>query len=176
MTELQKLNLSSTTQPVAPPPPADRPVITTISNEPQTKSMPKIVPIILALVLGTASGFGLYKLLPGNPSTTGVSAGGQLTAGIKVGDIVGNGDEKTFRDHAEGIIEKGTASGEGSHSLLRVGGPSKTANLTSSIIDLDQFAGHKVEIWGETFSAQKSGWLMDVGRIKVLELNAPKPE
>jgi hypothetical protein len=174
MTELQKLNLSSTSTPDAPP--VEKPVITTIYNDPASKSMPKIIPIFLAIVLGAASGFGLYKLLPGNPSTTGVSAGGQLTAGIKVGDIIGNADEKTFRDHAEGVIDKGTTSGEGSHSLLREGGPSKTANLTSSVIDLDQFVGHKVEVWGETFSAQKSGWLMDVGRIKVLELNAPKPQ
>ncbi len=135
------------------------------------------VVFILVILLGLGSGFGLFKLMPGgNPQTSGVDETGQVAGGIKVGDIVGNADEKTFRDTAEGVIERGTSSGEGSHSLVREGGPSKTANLTSSVIDLDQFVGHRVQIWGETFSAQKSGWLMDVGRIKVIELNAPKPE
>lgn len=151
-------------------------VATTSSKEARANPQ-KYMMLGLAIVLGIASGYGLFKLLPANPATSGVDvATGQVTGGIKVGDVVGNQDEATFRDRAEGVIEKGTATGEGSHSLLRPGGPSKTANLTSSVIDLDQFVGHRVEVWGETFSAQKSGWLMDVGRIKVLELNAPKPE
>lgn len=182
MTELKKLSLSSP-ETAASAPPANEPVSTddfTISNTPtptiKMKSFPKLPLVVVAIVLGVASGFALYKLLPTNPTTTGVTADGQLTGGIKVGDVVGNADEQTFRDHAEGVIEKGTLSGEGSHSLIREGGPSKTANLTSSVIDLDQFDGARVEVWGETFSALKSGWLMDVGRIKVLELNAPKPE
>lgn len=141
-----------------------------------SKNKPVWPLVAVALVLGVASGFGLYKALPGNPQTSGVDNSGQVTSGIKVGDVVGSADEKIFKDKAEGVIEKGTTSGEGSHSLLRSGGASKTANLTSSVIDLDQFVGMRVEVWGETFAAQKSGWLMDVGRIKVLELNAPKPE
>lgn len=180
MTELKKLSLSPDTSPSAPP--ITEPVATgdfkiSQSSTPatETKPFPKLPLVIVAVILGVASGFALYKLLPTNPATTGVTVGGQLTDGVKVGDVVGNADEKTFRDHAEGVVEKGTDSGEGSHSLLREGGPSKTANLTSSVIDLDQFVGHRVEIWGETFSALKSGWLMDVGRIRVLELNAQKP-
>jgi len=34
---------------------------------------------------------------------------------------------------------------------------------------LDQFVGRKIQIWGETYKAQKAGWLMDVGRVKILE-------
>lgn len=150
--------------------------VVTQSMEKTNRKFPVAIIVVLILLLGVGSGFGLFKATAGNPTTEGVDSTGQLTAGVTVGQVFGNQDEKTFKDHAEGVLEAGTASGEGSHSLLREGGPSKTANLTSSIIDLDQFVGMRVEIWGETFSAQKSGWLMDVGRIKVLELNAPKPE
>jgi hypothetical protein len=32
-----------------------------------------------------------------------------------------------------------------------------------------------VKVWGETFKGQKAGWLMDVGRVKVMEVNAQPP-
>jgi len=67
------------------------------------------------------------------------------------------------------VIEKNGFDGEGTHKLLREGGESQTAYLTSSVLDLDLFVGHKVEIWGETFAAQKAGWLLDVGAVKVLD-------
>jgi len=89
----------------------------------------------------------------------------EITKGLKVGVA----DEKTFRDSAQGDLEKGGINGEGSHHLVRPGGESQHVYLTSSIIDLDQFAGRKVKVWGETFAGQKAGWLMDVGRLEVLE-------
>ena len=33
----------------------------------------------------------------------------------------------------------------------------------------------EVQIWGETFKGQKAGWLMDVGRIKVIEVEGESP-
>ena len=78
-------------------------------------------------------------------------------------------DEKSFTDSAEGSLTAGGIDGEGSHHLVRPGGDSQNVYLTSSIIDLDQFVGHSVKIWGETFQAQQAGWLMDVGRLQVLE-------
>jgi hypothetical protein len=36
-------------------------------------------------------------------------------------------------------------------------------------VDLDEFDGKNVEIWGETVKAQKAAWLMDVGRVKLSE-------
>ena len=89
----------------------------------------------------------------------------EITKGLKVGVA----DERTFRDSAQGNLEKGGVNGEGSHHLVRPGGESQHVYLTSSIIDLDQFAGRKVKVWGETFAGQKAGWLMDVGRLEVLE-------
>lgn len=85
------------------------------------------------------------------------------------GTEVGSENTKTFKDTATGVLEKGGLDGEGTHKLIREGGPSQTAYLTSSVIDLDQFSGKKVQVWGETFQGQKAGWLMDVGRVKIIE-------
>ena len=87
----------------------------------------------------------------------------------KKGEEVGSTDTKTFKDEAEGTIEDGGVNGEGTHKLIRTGGASQTAALTSSVIDLDEFVGQKVHIWGESFGSTKAAWLMDVGRIKVIE-------
>jgi len=88
---------------------------------------------------------------------------------IQTEKIVGTTDPKAFRDSAIGIIEKGGVDGEGTHRLIREGGPSQTAFLTSSIVDLDQYVGKKVKVYGETFAAEKAGWLMDVGKIELLQ-------
>jgi hypothetical protein len=81
----------------------------------------------------------------------------------------GMSDESTFRDTATGVLEEGGISGEGTHHLVRDGGPDQYVYLTSTIIDLESFKGKKVQVWGETVSAKKAGWLMDVGKIKVVE-------
>lgn len=144
--------------------------------DPQKKGNPmKMIIIAVVIILaGIGSGYGL------NMFTSGSAAGIKSTTeiqeeGIKEGDVVGVSDDKSFKDNVEGVLEKGGVDGEGSHSLLREGGPSQTVYLTSSVVDLELFVGHRVEVWGETFAAQKAGWLMDVGRVKVLKLNAPKP-
>jgi hypothetical protein len=48
--------------------------------------------------------------------------------------------------------------------------------VTSSVVDLDLLVGDRVTIWGETNQGKKAGWLMDVGRLKVQELNAAPAE
>src|SRR3989344_1272777 len=88
---------------------------------------------------------------------------------INTGKVVGTTDSKTFRDSAEGTIEKDGIEGEGTHKLIREGGPSQTAYLTSSLINLDDYVGKKVKVYGETFAAEKVSWLMDVGKIELLE-------
>ena len=128
--------------------------------------------VILVIGAGIVSGYGLSRL----GGKAGLKSMAEVSqAGFKVGDVVGSGDEKTFRDRAVGVLDRGGIDGEGSHRLDREGGESKTVYLTSSVVDLDQFVGHKIEVWGETFAAQKAGWLMDVGRVKIVELNAAKP-
>lgn len=88
---------------------------------------------------------------------------------VQTKNVVGSTDTQTFKDSAEGVIEKGGTDGEGTHKLIREGGPSQTAFLISSIIDLESFVGKKVRVWGQTMAAKKAQWLMDVGKIELLE-------
>lgn len=136
--------------------------------------------VVGAIVLGLVSGGAAAYL---SAQSVGTAADVEQTASeqevanaVKVGAVFGVPDEKTFRDDTEGVIIIGGLDGEGSHTLLRPGGVSQNVYLTSSVVDLDQFEGAKIRIWGETFKGQKAGWLMDVGRVEVLELNASKPE
>jgi hypothetical protein len=140
---------------------------------------PVLIGTILVLLLaGTATGYGLSKLIPKTPKSSADSIGapGTITSSeIEVGKVYGVEDAKKFADTSEGIIEPGGIDGEGSHHLIRPGGKTQTVYLTSSVVDLDLFNGHKVQIKGQTFSAQKASWFMDVGNVKVVELNAQKP-
>lgn len=134
----------------------------------QTKKGFLIGGAILIVLTGIGSGYFLATrktvggiLRPGRR--------GQVSSKIKPGMEFGSKDTETFKDKAVGVVEKGGIDGEGSHKLIREGGPSQTAYLTSSIVKLDDFVDRKVEVWGETFAGQKAGWLLDVGRVKVLE-------
>lgn len=146
------------------------------------KSLPKntIILAVLALVAGVATGFGGYKLQAKSGlgfSSSQDKAPLQQVAGdnVQAGDIFGVQDSKTFKDSAEGFLEEGGIDGEGSHKLLRPGGESQTVYLTSSVTDLDKLVGMQVKIHGETFKAQTAGWLMDVGRVEVVEVEGTAP-
>lgn len=114
-----------------------------------------------AVILGTALGFGLTKI-PKKTDTTNVSS-------AKAEKTVGIADKKTFKDSAEGTLKEGGVDGEGSFHLQRPGGESQNVYLTSTTVDLSQYLGKKVRVWGETFSAEKAGWLMDVGYVEILK-------
>lgn len=79
-------------------------------------------------------------------------------------------DIKTFRDFAEGTIQKRPAPKdpeeyvEGTHILVREG--AVPVALTSSVLDLSRYEGKKVKVFGETQKAIKEGWLMDVGKVE----------
>ena len=128
--------------------------------------------IILAVILvGGASGWYLYQnrgsSSVGVQNTDGYSTapGAEVSGG---GKEVGSNQEN-FKDQAEGILKDGGIEGEGTHHLERPGGVSQNVYLTSSVVDLDQFIDKKVQVFGETFAGKKAGWLMDVGRVKILE-------
>lgn len=130
--------------------------------------------IVLAiLIAGMGTGYVLSSSLGKSKTLKSTEAIGK--EGLKVGDVFGNPDVKTFRDEVEGVLARGGIDGEGSHHLSRPGGESQNVYLTSSVVDLEQFVNHRVKLWGETFAAQQAGWLMDVGRVEVLELNAQDP-
>lgn len=127
--------------------------------------LPSLV-ILTVIVGGIATG---WKLSEGKVIPNGKKGPFLQESKAKVGQEVGSKDKKAFRDKAEGVLEKGGIDGEGTHHLVRDGGSSQFVYITSSVVDLDEFVGKKIEVWGETFAGQKAGWLMDVGRIKILE-------
>ena len=125
-----------------------------------------IVPII-SIILGVGTGFVLAQATPSkSDSSLSVAEEGSVA---EHAEQVQQKDAASFRDKAEGVIEKNDVSdGEnfasGTHKLIR-GDESQTAYLTSSVLDLNEYVGQKVTVYGETFSSSQVGWLMDVGRV-----------
>jgi hypothetical protein len=129
----------------------------------EKKYMKKVVIIVYLIMIFLGLGTG-YLLANKSTGATNVKNDQKV---IQTDKVVGSTDEKTFKDSAEGRLEKGGIDGEGTHKLIRDGGPSQTVYLTSSVIDMDKFVGKDVKVWGETFAADKAGWLMDVGKIEL---------
>jgi hypothetical protein len=121
-----------------------------------------IIILIVVVVLGIGIGFGVSKIKSsgGKNTTTTSTEKAKNTAGIA--------DKKTFKDQAEGTLREGGVDGEGNFHLERPGGASQNVYLTSTTVDLTPYIGKKVRVWGETFQAEKAGWLMDVGLIEIL--------
>lgn len=100
----------------------------------------------------------------------------QMLSGINTGNKIvinsneaGISDESRFSTTTDGVLEEGGIGGEGTYHLIRGSGPSQYAYLTSSVLDFSTFSGKKVQVWGETISGKKAGWLIDVGKIKIIE-------
>lgn len=122
---------------------------------------------LLVVLGGVASGWLLSGGVQGSGSSTAdldVAPGAKQTA-----MEAGLEDESTFPDEAEGVLNQGGIEGEGTHYLDRNAGPDKQVYLTSTVIDLESFVGKKVHVWGETIAAQHAPWLMDVGKLKVVQ-------
>ena len=158
---------------------------TTMSETTHTSSSQKVfIGLLMGMVvLGLGSGYVAASAL--SNKTASVSVPTDTTTGVdqatpevtvKVGQVFGAKDASSFKDPVEGVLLAGGVGGEGSHHIVRPGGPSQSVYLTSSVVDLKMFEGHKVKISGETFKAQKAGWLMDVGKVEVEQLNAPLPD
>ena len=135
---------------------------------------------VLALLFGVGSGFALFKVYPlpvrsQTNTTQQSSTQGTSEQKVEVGQVYGEKDASAFKDEVEGVLLTGGVNGEGTHRIVREGGVSQTVYLTSSSVDLNLFVNHRVMIKGETFRAQYAGWLMDVGQVKVVELNAQVP-
>ncbi len=119
--------------------------------------------LVVVVVVGAALGFSASMLRGKSSSSTATGTPG------KVGSTAGIVDKTTFKDTVTGILKEGGIDGEGNFHLERPGGVSQNAYLTSSTVDLTPYIGKKVQVWGQTFSGQKAGWLMDVGSIQVLQ-------
>ncbi len=126
---------------------------------------PTIVIFLVLILLGAGSGYAIYA----RNSAGTVRLAGKDVQVINSPTEEGVKDAATFKDTATGVLQEndGKITKEGSHILVR-GDASQNAYLTSSVIDLSKYVGKKVQVWGETYKGQTAGWLMDVGRIKVL--------
>lgn len=126
---------------------------------------------VLLLVLGLGTGFvGALVTSGGKTGAVTTSTGEVVEEGeLKAGTVVGSDDTETFSDTAEGTLREGGIDGEGAYHLERPGGESQNVYMTSSVVDLAPMVGKKVKVWGKTFAGEKAGWLMDVGRVEVLE-------
>jgi hypothetical protein len=141
------------------------------SKSPSFLSMKAIVILIIVLLLGVGTGYLLssHSLASHLPSSAGGIASMVGGSSVQKGKTYGDGDLNTFKDTAEGTMKAGGIDGEGAFHLVRPGGDTQTVYLTSSLVDLSQFINHKVKVWGQTQKAQKAGWLMDVGRVEVMQ-------
>lgn len=117
---------------------------------------------ILVVLAGIGTGYfisGIKKAVP-EIGTTGEIKNTQDEAGIK---------DVSEYETTDGVLEEGGIGGEGTYHLVRGSGPSQYAYLTSSVIDMSPFVGEKVQIWGNTISGKKAGWLLDVVKIKKVD-------
>lgn len=152
------------TAPITEPEPQTETILKPIE---ETKTMKKFennifyAVYVVLILLGLGTGYVLAS------KSTPAAGPNSTPEVVKTDKVVGSTDTKTFKDSAEGKIEKGGVDGEGTHKLVRSGGASQTVYLISSVVDLDQFVGKNVKVWGETFAAEKAGWLMDVGKVEI---------
>jgi hypothetical protein len=122
---------------------------------------------VFVIFAGLGSGWGIVKVTgSSNSAKPKVEAGDKKVNGKNEEGIA---DESTFKDTAEGVLKEGGINGEGTYHLDRDLGETKYVYLTSTAVDMQKYVGKKVQVWGQTIAGQKAGWLMDVGRIKILE-------
>lgn len=139
--------------------------------EPSTSGnkLAKIVPvllIIIVVVIGIATGFVLST--KNKPSI----AGKILLEGEGISPEIQENLSQTFSDEAQGVLEKNTELdryAQGPWILIRPGGDDQRAFLTSTVLDLDEYIGKEVKVFGETFGSSQVGWLLDVGKVEVID-------
>ncbi len=122
---------------------------------------------IFIVIFGLVAGYFLAK--PQAADKAASQTGNTVSTTPNASGIIGSSDTSTFKDTATGTLQAGGIRGEGTHKLVRDGGPSQTVYLVSSVVDLDSYVGKKVQVWGQTLQAKYAGWLMDVGRLKILD-------
>jgi hypothetical protein len=125
--------------------------------------LPLAIGIALMVLAGIGTGYALSR-----SKVQGVSVSETGAKMINTEKVVGSLDQ-AFNNDAEGTLVKGGIDGEGTHHLERDGGADQYVYLISSVIALDEYVGKKVKVWGETNKAQQAGWLMDVGKLELLE-------
>lgn len=141
---------------------------TNLREAPKSSKIPNIAPIIVLVILVIAGIFsGIIFSSRAKNKTIQQSA---IMDESKLSPQQKQEVQVVTRDSAEGTIEKNDNfedTAQGQWKLIRPGGESQTAYLTSSFLDLDQYVGKKVKVYGETLGSDKVGWLMDVAKVEV---------
>lgn len=135
----------------------------TRSGSKNNNSMKYISIFIVVILLGVGTGYAVAHM----NGATSKKAAGAPTYSVTTGKSFGVSDTKDFPDAAEGTLNEGGIEGEGAYHLVRPGGDDQNVYLTSSAVDLSQFIGKDIKVWGKTQAAQHAGWLMDVGKVQV---------
>ena len=133
-------------------------------------SKDKLILVFLGVMI-VLSGVVMGWLITRGGASKKVSETGKVVVGVG-GEIeeAGVEDDESFPDTAEGMLVKGGKDDEGTHHLDRSDlGSGKDVYLYSLTVELGSFEGKRVQVWGKTVSSQKAGWLMDVGRVKVIK-------
>ncbi|MDO8582959.1 MAG: hypothetical protein Q7R51_00325 [bacterium] len=148
--------------------PVEKPLIHNLKNTNNSMFTKRLfIFLIIAVVLGGITGYLLSNKAGRSMTSTNGSVSSSL---VSKGTILGSNDTKTFKDTVSGVLKAGGINGEGQFHLVRPGGDSQNVYMTSTSVDLAKLIGRKIKVWGQTQKAQYgAGWLMDVGRIEVLE-------
>lgn len=144
--------------------------IAALRKVPPKNLLSKVGPIIpiLIIVFVVAGGIFTGLVLSSRSKNAKIAAGAAISED-NLPPEQKKSFNQTFRDSAEGVVQKNDNDqyAQGTHKLVRPGGKDQTAYLTSSVLDLDQYLGKKVKVFGETFGSSQVGWLMDVGKVEV---------
>lgn len=139
-----------------------------LREAPKSSKLQKIVPFIVLIVLISA---GIFSgLVLSSRAKNKVIQQSSILDETKMNPEQKKSVQVVTRDSAEGTIQKNDdfeETAQGQWKLIRPGGDSQTAYLTSSFMDLEQYVSKKVKVYGETLGSDKVGWLMDVAKVEV---------
>lgn len=140
-----------------------------LRSVPKKSTMSKFLPVLIVVIV-VAAGVLSGLVFSSRAKSASKAASSTLQKDQNLPPEVQKSFNQTFKDQAEGTIQKNDQLdkyAQGTHKLIRPGGESQTAYLTSSVLDLDKYVGKKVKVFGETFGSSQVGWLMDVGKVEV---------
>src|SRR3972149_10586545 len=130
-----------------------------LRTAPKQAKFAKILPyFIVVVIVALGIGTGLVA-----SSVQKAKAQNQQAKSIEEEELSPQQQEsfaQTFRDEAEGTVEKNDdldKYAQGTHKLLRSGGESQTAYLTSSVLALDEYFCRKENGFGATFGSSPVG-------------------
>ncbi|KKR51373.1 MAG: hypothetical protein UT84_C0001G0058 [Candidatus Curtissbacteria bacterium GW2011_GWA1_40_16] len=142
-----------------------------LRSVPPKNMLSKFLPVLVVVIL-VAAGIFSGLVFSSRAKSASQAASSALKDDKNLPAEVQKSFNQTFKDEAEGTIEENDQLdkyAQGTHKLIRPGGESQTAYLTSSVLDLGQYVGKKVKVFGETFGSSQVGWLMDVGKVEVIQ-------